>query len=148
MRWVLAAVVVLGLGCAPKHAPPTGAWVVFDAFESGTFWPIGAAFWPEGQPEAAEYPMGGSAQRDIRLYGLGRTEAGWMLPFEVGQELTVWVWAPEHELRSVQWVMRPGENLVEVPLRHALVPEDELPPLIVVEAARRLPPPSKPLSGG
>jgi hypothetical protein len=139
--------VMLLAGCAPKRVAPEAAWVLFDVIQTGTFWPIGAAIWPADDPDAVEYVIASSAEHGTRFYGLGQREGGYATTFAVGQSIDLRVWSPGHEIGTLGAVLRRGENRFEISLRQATVPDGALPETIRVEAGRRLPPPSKPLSG-
>lgn len=120
-----------------EDAPPT--WLLFDVFEAGTDRGLSAVVWPEKMPEAGEIVLEGSADQDIHYEGLGRTEAGFALPFLPGRTAVVMVWARGHELKRVEVDVKAGRNLVEVSLRATAVPEDQLPDAIQTDVLPNLP---------
>lgn len=145
MRAALLLSLLLALAGCPKAGSNTSGdagpatWVVFDIYEFGSNLGLSAVVWPEDLPEAGEVVLEGSASQDIRYEGLGRTDAGFALPFQPGATVAILVWTRGHELKRVEVELKAGANLVEVPLRAAAVPADQLPEAVRTDVLTRLP---------
>jgi len=145
----LLPLLILLVGCPKKGgdvassgdaapAEPT-SWVVVEVYEAGTGNPLSATVWPSDSPDDFETIVQGEAGTSVRFEGLGRTEAGWALPFSPGSKVSLLIWSPGHELKRVDSKIKRGENLLSVELKRTEVDDEKVPERIRLEVLESLP---------
>jgi hypothetical protein len=140
---VTLALLTLPLAGCPKQGSETAgtgpdAWVIFDVVEAGTGNPLLATVWPEGLPDAFDTIVQGEAGQ-VRFDGIGKQAQGYALDFAPGEQVTLLLWSPGHELERRQEKLKKGENRLVVELRRAEVEDARVPERIKLEVLQSLP---------
>lgn len=141
---LLMAALLLLMGCPKEGGSGTSgsgasAWVVFEIYEAGTGNALPATVWPAGHDEHFDTIAQGQAGSEVRFEGIGLTEGGYTLAFGSGDDVSLMVWSPGHELKRVDAKLRKGENLVAVELKRTEVEDDRVPEKIRLEVLEALP---------
>lgn len=124
---------------ASSGSTEPASWVVFEVYEAGTGNPLSATVWPKDSPDHFETVVQGEAGSSVRFEGLGRTGAGWVLPFSAGSKVTLLIWSPGHELKRVEAKLKRGENLLSVELKRTEIEDDQVPEKIRLKVLELLP---------
>ena len=121
------------------EAEAAPSWIVFEVYEAGTGNPLSATVWPRDLPDDFETIVQGDAGATVRFEGLGRRDDGWAMPFKPGAWVSLLVWSPGHELKSLDTKIKRGENLLPVELKRTEVEDEDVPERIRLEVLESLP---------
>ena len=135
---LLAACPKAGSNTASGSQEPD-TWVLFEVVQAGTGNSIETTVWPKGLPDHFETVVAGDAGSEARFFGLGRTEAGYALPFEAGRKTTLHLWSPGHEMDTIEVRPTKGENRVIHELVIAVIEDTDVPEKIRTEVLQSLP---------